>query len=440
MMITHIDPMHSKVLVHPTLRRLSDAGPEQVYWFEIANYWTAVDVFGRAAAEKAFRAFQDHLRSALGHAGVLSDCGNGWVEVTVWKSAANKALNSNLGSKSWCDGFAKDFALEAVETGQGPLHLDIWVSQPQRTGDQTSVGAAGLGHSAASGMLTEDAKRLFRSDMALLSPVFASIGGSRSRASGAPCAHICDVAIGWRPIARSGLLGCPAFFEAALMLVREDGQFEETDPVIAAAGRLGLAHLLDHYLVTSAVDELVGSVGSVALLVSVASESLADGPFWDEIISRLSSTGVAASDLVIEIRGAATSGFGRGASETLSKLKASGCRIAFGRFGLGATSLRDIAAFAPDLVSIDRHFVSAQFRDQFGTGPLFHLACLARSLGADVVVDGVDCAETAALVQEVGASLQKGDWCGGLRLSRSWAARPGIDALCDAPRRAQMGL
>lgn len=437
--MTHTNSTNGKVLVHPTLRLITDKNA-QLFRLEIRNYETIIEVLGPEAVVIAFSAFRKLLCDALTHTGMVSGCSERWLEVTSWLPSANSKGSSDRGSREWLIAIARAFSLQPQNSGDGPFHLDIAVVSSQRIAKQSNKNRSLLTGGPAPRASTEEAKRNFCADMAIVSAALASIGSVPASTAKNASSDTLNVEIGWRPIARSGLRGCPAFYEAGLILIRSDGKFVEPEAVFAAARRLGLVHLLDQHLVSSAVDELQRSAGSVALTVSVDPETLSGGQFWDGIVKRLCSGPVIASDLIIAIKGVATSGFEPKAREAISKLKAVGCRTAFGNFGLSGPSLGDVAAFAPDFVIVDRHFLSARFRDQFGTGPIFHLACLARAMGAEVVVDGVDCADTAALVEEVGASLQKGAWCGGLRFFRSWAERAEKPAAYEAPNVLQMKL
>jgi EAL domain-containing protein (putative c-di-GMP-specific phosphodiesterase class I) len=333
----------------------------------------------------------------------------------------------------------RDIVLEPMMTAKGPVHLHATVAIFERPDRNLNNGACTPGRDATNLPATDDVRRSYRSDMAILSPVLASLGGFRAVGPAGLVGDVVDVDIAWRPVGRTSLLG-PAFYEASFVLIRADGQFAPSEQVIAAAERTGLVHVIDEYLVSRAVDELIEARGAVSLLVSVSAESLSERRFWNEIRDRLERGGGAASDLIVEVRGAAISRTAQGVSETLDVLRRQGCRISFGNLGLGSTSLRDLAAFAPDFVTIDRHFLSAGARNQFGTAPLSHLVGLARALGAEVIVDGVDSIELAGIARETGAALQKGAWCGGPRFSRSWAIRPDFGALQELPAPLVAGL
>jgi EAL domain-containing protein (putative c-di-GMP-specific phosphodiesterase class I) len=78
-------------------------------------------------------------------------------------------------------------------------------------------------------------------------------------------------------------------------------------------------------------------------------------------------------------------------------------------------------AFAPDLVTLDRYFLSPGAHAPCTIDAIAHLVGFAREMGADVIVDGVDNCELAGVAQKLGGTFFKGDWCGRPRLFRSWA-------------------
>lgn len=426
--------LSNKILIHPSLRqRLTGVSTDQVFVVEIQNYPMIVEAFGLEVAYDAFATLLARVQGALGSAGVASPEGEARVGVIFWGAPMRGSERFGYAESEWPEALIRDIVLEPVLTAAGAVHLHAAVINFDRSAPYADNGAGAAGRDVVDPSAVEAARRLYRSDMAVLSPVLAAIGGFREAEPVGLTADVVDVDIGWRPVRRSAAPGGSVFYEASLALIRADGQQASCEQVIAAAERVGLVHLLDRYIVTRVADELIEAQGAVSLLVSVSGESLSDCQFWRGILEKLERGGVVACDLIVEVRGAAAVCTPPGMSETLTMLRRQGCRISFGNFGLGATSLRDLVAFTPDFVTIDRYFLSQTLRAQFGGQPLSHLVGLARALGAEVIVDGVNCIELATVARESGAALQKGAWCGGQRLSRSWVKMATPDAQHQAP-------
>jgi EAL domain-containing protein (putative c-di-GMP-specific phosphodiesterase class I) len=88
--------------------------------------------------------------------------------------------------------------------------------------------------------------------------------------------------------------------------------------------------------------------------------------------------------------------------------RATGVRIAIDDVGFGRSSLEALLVLEPDVVKIDRRYVSGVGQDPVRRRHLARLLRVASSLGAEVVAEGVeDAADRAALV-ELGVPLAQG--------------------------------
>jgi EAL domain-containing protein (putative c-di-GMP-specific phosphodiesterase class I) len=429
--------LSNNILIHPSMsRRLASVSSDQVFVIEIRNYPMIVEAFGLEVAYDAFATLLARVRGALGSAGVATPDGEARLGVIFWGVPIHGSDWLGYGASDWPEALIRDIVLEPVFTAAGAVHLNAAVINLDRTAmseRHSNNGSDPAARDAVKPSAVEAARRTYRSDMAVLSPVLAAIGGFREAEQIGPKGDVIDVDIAWRPIGRAAAPGGSVFYQASLALIRADGQLASCEQVMAASERVGLVHLLDEYIVSSAADELIEARGAVSLLVSVSGESLSDRQFWRGILEKLERGGGAACDLIVEVRGSSLVCAAPGMNDTLAMLRRQGCRISFGNFGLGATSLRDLVAFTPDFVTIDRHFLSQTLRTQFGGEPLLHLVALAHALGAEVIVDGVDCINLAGVAHESGAALQKGAWCGGQRFFRSWAKRTAHDTQDELP-------
>lgn len=409
----------TEVLIHPYFHRKVDQAESQpVFFITLQNHCQIAEAFGVHIAREAVAVLLARVQRVLASAGGGSIVNGGQVRAVIWDEAIFGASKAEKYRDNWMEALVRNLTAEPLETPSGPVHLLVGV---------TENGAAAIGATATDGFGTglagegassdpEGARRLFRSDMAALSPVLGSIGGFRRSGS-----RNVDVDVCWQPVRGAQRSGMHAFFEASLAIVSADGQILCATRAIEAAERLGFIEAIDHYLVSRVVDELVNARGTVSLSVAVSGESLKIDRFWRGIFARLERSPPAARGLIIEIRGDACPEKSSGMWQVLAQLKQLGCRISIGNFGVSTMSMRSIVAFNPDLVTIDRYFLTTVAQTRSGTAALSHLVGLAHALGSEVVLDGVDTAESAAAAVKVGASLQKGDWCGTPRLFRSWA-------------------
>lgn len=409
----------TNVLIHPAVHRTAGKADGQfVFTILLQNQSQIAEAFGMPIARGAVAALLARVERMLDADGGATIVNSGQVRAVIWDQAVFGADGGEQSRDEWLGALLRNLTFEPFETPSGPVHLRVSVAEHCAVADRSafadSIGAGLPGEGASSD--PEDARRLYRSDMAALSPVLSSIGGFRQIGRGR-----LDVDVCWQPVGGMQRSGEHAFFAASLATVSSDGQILCPSRAIEAAERLGFIEVFDQYLVSRVVDELASARGTVRLSVAVSGESLKLDRFWRGIFDRLERSTATARGLIVEIRGEACPEKSPGMWEVLAQLKQLGCRISVGNFGVSTTSIRNVVAFNPDLVTIDRHFLTTVALARSGTEALSHLIGLAHALGSEVVLDGVDTAESASAAAEMGASLQKGAWCGAPRLFRSWA-------------------
>lgn len=404
------------VVPHPVLRRDSGSGLGHFcFELKIANFVQLETLFGPGFARSALADLMDRVSETLCGMALIeprSDCG---LEVYVRDPVAANLPAESADRTEWLQSLIVDLMLRPLTINGDVVHLVLvgsaLVRERPRFGTIAVNAADELGPT-----VSEQSRSDHVMDMAVVSPALAAMGGYRSEI-GSPI----DVEVCWQPVRLAALHGTSAIVEGKFATIDANGKLEVGGRVIAAAERLGLVRLFDRYVASRAVAELLASPGAVALMVPVAVESFADTAFWEQLLTKLLRKGGIPRDLILEIRGPLSEASVLGVGETLAGLRQAGCRISIGQFGLGETSLRDASVFEPDIVSIDRHFISAGMPARLGSA-LPHLIGLGRALRAQVLVDGVDDALAATTAVEAGADLIKGAWCGPPRLSRCWAS------------------
>lgn len=92
----------------------------------------------------------------------------------------------------------------------------------------------------------------------------------------------------------------------------------------------------------------------------------------------------------------------------LREVRALGVRIAIDDVGFGRSSLESLLVLEPDVLKIDRAFVSGASSDPAKRARLSRLLRLAHSLEAEVVAEGVETRADAALLRELGVPFAQG--------------------------------
>lgn len=95
-------------------------------------------------------------------------------------------------------------------------------------------------------------------------------------------------------------------------------------------------------------------------------------------------------------------------SIVLSELKALGVRLSIDDFGTGFSSLCRLQKFPVDVMKIDRAFISEMDHDSESQEIVRIIVMLGKSLGMEVVAEGVERAEQIALLKNMGCDLGQG--------------------------------
>lgn len=94
--------------------------------------------------------------------------------------------------------------------------------------------------------------------------------------------------------------------------------------------------------------------------------------------------------------------------QNLERLRSLGVRIALDDVGLGQSNFRMIVDCQPDLLKIDRHFVSGAYADRHRRAVLESISDLACRLGARAVAEGIEDERDLATAAASGIRLLQG--------------------------------
>ncbi|MFN8147516.1 MAG: EAL domain-containing protein, partial [Candidatus Nanopelagicales bacterium] len=149
----------------------------------------------------------------------------------------------------------------------------------------------------------------------------------------------------------------------------------------------------------SEIDAVLGHLGAA---FNLAPQQL----LHQELLTALVQA-VGVGGCTIEVTEAAAFGGDESTIESLRRLRAGGARTSLDDFGTGYSSVLHLKAFGFDEVKIDREFVSGS-----AEGPDVHLVtamvAMAHALGAVAVAEGVETAEQADVLTELGVDRLQG--------------------------------
>jgi len=128
----------------------------------------------------------------------------------------------------------------------------------------------------------------------------------------------------------------------------------------------------------------------LALSVNVSGCQLTSDGFLDEVAAALAASGLAPSLLTLELTESVLMVDAQAAVERLGALRDLGVRLAIDDFGTGYSSLAYLRRFKVDELKVDRCFVSDVGSSEEARTVTAALVQLGRSLGLEVVAEGIE--------------------------------------------------
>jgi predicted signal transduction protein with EAL and GGDEF domain len=146
----------------------------------------------------------------------------------------------------------------------------------------------------------------------------------------------------------------------------------------------------------------------LSMSVNVSATQLAGGELVDAVKRVLAESGIAHGSLKLELTESAVMADAEHALAVFQELKGLGVRLSLDDFGTGYSSLSHLRRLPIDTLKIDRSFVSAM--DSHGDKRQIAevVVMLARTLGLDVVAEGVETRAELDILREMGSDFVQG--------------------------------
>ncbi|HEX2832210.1 MAG TPA: EAL domain-containing response regulator [Thermoanaerobaculia bacterium] len=132
--------------------------------------------------------------------------------------------------------------------------------------------------------------------------------------------------------------------------------------------------------------------------------------------------GIALDRVVLEITERSAFHDCEASSRTLEDLRALGVRFALDDHGSAYSHLSVINRIRPSFIKISQSFGTGFENDETKMRIVRHVAALARDFGARTVLEGIECAATAAAAADAGIDLAQGYYFGRPSPAAQWAA------------------
>jgi EAL domain-containing protein (putative c-di-GMP-specific phosphodiesterase class I) len=142
--------------------------------------------------------------------------------------------------------------------------------------------------------------------------------------------------------------------------------------------------------------------------VNISPAQLRNPGFAERVFAILQETGMAPSDLEMEITESILLEDESIALDAIRSFREAGIRIALDDFGTGYSSLNYLKRYPVDRIKIDRSFVS-QLGTGDGTEPIIQaMVTLAHALGIEVTAEGVETLEQYRILAAMGCNTFQG--------------------------------
>lgn len=214
------------------------------------------------------------------------------------------------------------------------------------------------------------------------------------------------VAMALQPVVTAGGR-TPAFYEALARIPDGRGGQEPTQDLVAALEAHGSIALLDHRMLSLAIDALEADP-HCRLAVNVAPRSLADTDWFRYAEVRLSRRPALAERLIVEITEQTDLSMIAHTRAQILAIRTWGARIAIDDFGMGQTTLRHLTILPIDILKIAGNFVQNLMRSIEDRHFVSALINLARQCGVQTVAEWVEDEPTALFLEQCGVDYMQG--------------------------------
>ena len=152
-------------------------------------------------------------------------------------------------------------------------------------------------------------------------------------------------------------------------------------------------------------------LGRLRLSVNITAADMLRPGFASQFLDMVRSSGFAPERLTVEVTEGALIEDLAGAAALLAELRGGGLRVAIDDFGTGYSSLAYLKALPLDYLKIDKRLsqdIEGSVRDRIVVRSVIDMA---RSLGLDVIAEGVENRAQLGLLAEEGCTLYQGFLC-----------------------------
>jgi len=186
---------------------------------------------------------------------------------------------------------------------------------------------------------------------------------------------------------------------------------------MAVAEESGLVVEIGHWVLLAAARQMGAwrrrwpGLVTVSMGVNVAARQLSD-PRLPDLVAQAREAAEPGAPLCLEVTETELLASTTDATRVLSGLRRDGARVALDDLGTGYASLAYVAGFEADVLKVDRSFTAGLGNHRAQSAVVAALVSLGRSLGQDLIAEGVETIGQAQLLLEMGCEVAQGFLCG----------------------------
>jgi diguanylate cyclase (GGDEF)-like protein len=200
--------------------------------------------------------------------------------------------------------------------------------------------------------------------------------------------------------------------EALVRWRTEAGDFIGPDRFIPVAEQSGLICELGCFVLREALTVLTtlreSGLDAVRMAVNVSAVQFRDPDFLSELGDIIRSVGADSSKLELEITESVAMEDAAYVRASLDTIRQHGIQLAIDDFGTGYSSLAQLKQLSVDRLKIDRAFVKDLDEAAFEASIAGVIVQLGHKLGVEVIAEGVETPEQAALLRRMGCQEAQG--------------------------------
>ena len=221
-----------------------------------------------------------------------------------------------------------------------------------------------------------------------------------------------EMSLAFQPVVDARAEGIVSF-EALLRWNSAEHGFVSPAKFIPLAEDTRLIVPIGEWVLRQACAEAMNWPDHTRVAVNVSGEQLLDPNFASVVVSALSSTGLPARRLEIEVTESIFLRDDTASTATLERIIDLGCSVALDDFGTGYSSLGYLRRVQFSTIKVDRSFVQgACAGNRESLAIIRAVVAMAQSLEMSTTAEGVETAEEAALIRDLGCTKIQGYYFG----------------------------